>query len=81
MGTYVGLGVSLKLTSVCILGEDGARVFEGNVASEPGAIARLIRRRAPDVVRIGLESGPTSAWLTHALAAEGMQIAQRGSHR
>jgi transposase len=31
-------------------------------ASEPGAIVRLIRKRASDVVRVGLESGPTSVW-------------------
>jgi transposase len=58
METFVGLDVS-KETSVCILDKDGTRVFEGKVASEPAAIARMIRKRAPDAVRIGLESGPT----------------------
>jgi transposase len=72
MGTYVGLDVSLKETSVCILRDDGTCVFEGKVASEPRSIARLIRKQAPDAVRVGLESGPTSAWLTHALTAEGL---------
>jgi transposase len=42
MGTFVGLDVSLKETSVCILDQDGRRVFEGKVASEPAAIVRLI---------------------------------------
>ena len=74
MGTYVGLDVSLKTTSVCILGDDGSPVFEGKVATEPAALARLIRKRAPDLVRVGLESGPTSAWLTHALAAEELPV-------
>ena len=74
MGTYVGLDVSLKATSVCILGDDGARLFEGKVATEPALLAKLIRKRAPDVVRVGLESGPTSAWLTHALTAEGLPV-------
>ena len=31
MGTFVGLDVSLKETSVCILDQDGTRVFEGKV--------------------------------------------------
>ena len=44
MGTYVGLDVSLKTTSVCILGDDGSPVFEGKVATEPAALARLIRK-------------------------------------
>ena len=74
METFVGLDVSLGETSVCILDKDGTRIFEGKVASEPAAIARLIRKRAPGVVRVGLESGPTSVWLTHALTAEGLPV-------
>jgi transposase len=74
MGTFVGLDVSLKETSVCILDQDGTRVFEGKVASEPAAIVRLIRKRAPELARVGLESGPTSVWLTHALTAEGLPV-------
>jgi transposase len=66
--------VSLKETSVCILNQKGALVFEGNVASEPAAITCLIRTHAPNVVRVGLESGPTSVWLTHALLAEGLPV-------
>jgi transposase len=74
MGTYVGLDVSLKETSVCILRDDGSVVFEGKVATDPAVLARLLRKRAPDLIRVGLESGPTSAWLTHALAAEGLPV-------
>jgi transposase len=74
MGTFVGLDVSLKETSVCILDQEGTRVFEGKVASEPAAIIRLIRKRASDLARAGLESGPTSVWLTHALKAEGLPV-------
>ena len=74
METFGGLDVSLGETSVCILDKDGTRIFEGKVASEPAPIARLIRKRAPGVVRVGLESGPTSVWLTHALTAEGLPV-------
>jgi transposase len=62
MGTFVGLDVSLKATSICVLDEAGTRVFEGKAAADPAVLARLIRKRAPEVVRVGLESGPTSAW-------------------
>jgi transposase len=72
MGTFVGLDVSLKATSICVLDEAGARIFEGKAATDPTVLARLIRRRAPEVVRVGLESGPTSAWLSHALTATGV---------
>ena len=74
METFVGLDVSLKETSVCILNRQGAVVFEGKVASEPAAITRVIRKQAPNVVRVGLESGPTSVWLTHTLLAEGLPV-------
>ncbi len=49
-------------------------MFEGKVALEPAAVVRLIRKRAPDLARVGLESGSTSVWLTHALKAEGMPV-------
>jgi transposase len=74
MGMFVGLDVSLKETSVCILEQTGTRILEGKATSEPAAIARLIRKRAPDLVRVGLESGPTSVWLTHALKGEGLPV-------
>jgi transposase len=74
METFVGLDVSLKETSVCVLNQKGTLVFEGKVASEPKAIGRLIRKHATSVVRVGLESGPTSVWLTHALLAEGLPL-------
>jgi transposase len=74
MDTFVGLDVSLKEASVCVLNQQGTCVFEGKVASDPKAISRLIRKHAPNVVRVGLESGPTSVWLTHALLAEGLPV-------
>jgi transposase len=41
----------------------GAVVREGVVDSDPEAIAVYVRPTAPDAVRIGLETGPTSTWL------------------
>src|ERR1700751_3883046 len=65
METFVGLDVSLKETSVCVLNQAGTVIFEGKVVSEPKAITRLIRKHATNVARVGLESGPTSVWLSH----------------
>jgi transposase len=56
MGTFVGLDVSLKQTSVYILDQAGTRVFEGKVTSEPAAIVRLIRKRAPDWCGLALRA-------------------------
>src|SRR5262249_1404845 len=63
MEQYVALDVSLKEISVCIIDSNGAVVFEGKTATEPATLVALIRRKAPRVVRVGLETGSTSLWL------------------
>jgi transposase len=74
VGEYIGLDVSLKETSVCVVNEAGRILFEGKVPSDPIRLARLMRSKAPQPVRVGLESGQSSVWLTHALRAEGLPI-------
>src|SRR5499426_1424272 len=64
---YIGLDVSLKQTSICVVNQLGSVVREGVVDSEPEAIAAFVRTKAPRVVRIGLETGPTATWLTTEL--------------
>ena len=61
MEHYVGLDVSLKLTSICVVNQTGSVVREGVVDSDPEAIAAFVRSNA--LVRIGLETGPTATWL------------------
>ena len=63
MEYYVGLDVSLKQTSICVVNETGSVVREGVVDSDPEAIAAFVRLHAPGALRIGLETGPTSTWL------------------
>ena len=41
MKYYVGLDVSLKMTAVCIVDQEGTVIKEGTVASEPKAMAVL----------------------------------------
>jgi transposase len=67
MEQYVALDVSLKEISVCVIDGKGAVTFEGKVAAEPGALVSLIRKRAPQAARVGLETGATSPWLYHSL--------------
>ena len=57
---YVGLDVSLKHTSICVVNQAGSVVREGVVDSDPGAIAAFVRSNAREVGRIGLETGPTA---------------------
>jgi len=74
MEHYVGLDVSLKQTSICVVNETGSVLREGVVASAPEAIAAFVRSKAPDVVRIGLETGPTTTWLWTELKRLGLPV-------
>lgn len=67
MEQYVGLDVSLELTSVCVVDNSGKTLWEGKCASTPEAIATTIRAKTSQVARVGLESGPLSAWHWHEL--------------
>jgi len=74
MAHYVGLDVSLKQTSICVVSDTGSIVREGVVGSDPEAIAAFVRSRAPDAVRVGLESGPTATWLWTELRRLGVPV-------
>jgi hypothetical protein len=49
---YVGLDVSLKQTSICVVSETGSVVRECVVNSDPETIGAFVRSKPPDVVRI-----------------------------
>ena len=74
MELYVGMDVSLKETSICVVDGKGEIVSEGTVISEPAAIAAFIKAKARNAVRIGLETGPTTTWLWHELRALGLPV-------
>jgi transposase len=74
MEYYVGLDVSLKQTSICVVDQTGSVVREGVVDSDPEAISVYVRSKAPDAVRIGLETGPTSTWLWTELKRFGLPV-------
>ena len=74
MEQYVGLDVSLKETSICVLDGSGETVWQGEVSTSVETLARSIRRKAPGAVRIGLESGLLSTWLWHGLRGLGLAV-------
>jgi transposase len=74
MAHYVGLDVSLKQTAICIVDGTGKVQREGIVSSDPEAIAAFIKSYAPNVVRIGLETGPTATWLWTELRKLGLPV-------
>jgi transposase len=74
MEHYVGLDVSLKQTSICVVDQAGSVVREGVVESDPEAIAQFVRLKAPNAVRIGLETAPTATWLWTELNRLGLPV-------
>jgi transposase len=49
-------------------------VCEGVVDSDPEAISVYVRANAPNAVRVGLETGPTSTWLWTELKGLGLRV-------
>ena len=74
MEYYVGLDVSLKQTSICVVDQAGLVVRESVVDSDPEAISGYVTSKAPNAVRIGLETGPTSTWLWTELKRLGLPV-------
>ena len=74
MECYVGLDVSLKQTSICVVSRTGSVVREGVVDSDPDAIAAFVRSKAPGAIRVGLETGPTATWLWTELKQLGLPV-------
>ena len=67
MKQYVGLDVSQRETSVCVLNAAGLIVYEGKAKSDPGDLTKLLRKYAPNAERIGFETGAMASWLWHEL--------------
>src|ERR1700744_6122938 len=74
MEYYVGLDVSLKQTSICVVDQTGSVVREGVVDSDPEAISVYVKSKAPGAIRLGLETGPTSTWLWTELKQFGLPV-------
>jgi len=74
MEYYIGLDVSLKQTSICVVDQSGVIVREGVVESDPEPIASFVRSKAPGTVRIGIETGPTTTWLWTELKRLGLSV-------
>src|SRR6266498_1556229 len=74
MHHYIGLDVSVKETSVCIVDKAGKVIREVKVATKPVAILAVLTEEALAIERIGLEAGPLSQWLYSALAEAGLPV-------
>ena len=67
MSQHVGLDVSLKEVSVCVVSDTGAVLSRGGVDADPDEIAGFVARTASDVERVVHESGILAIWVTREL--------------
>jgi transposase len=74
MTHFVGLDVSQRMTAICVVDETGRRVWRGMCPTSPEAIERSVRGFAGEGVCIGLETGPLTPWLVHALRERGLEV-------
>lgn len=71
---YVGLDVSTKKTSVCVLSEDGEVVLETDVATDPLEIYAAVKPWRRSLAKVGHETGSLSPWLHKELQRAGLPI-------
>lgn len=74
MSQYVGLDVSVKEVSICVVDESGDVLARGTVTTEPDRIAAFLAVHAPDADRVVHESGIMAIWLTRELDKRGVPI-------
>jgi transposase len=74
MTHYVGLDVSQRLTSICVVDDAGRRLWRGQCTSDPEQIEWALRRHAGEGARIGIETGPMTPWLVHELRGRGLDV-------
>jgi hypothetical protein len=71
---FVGLDVSVKAKSVCVVDDAGKVVLEQKVRTEPADIIALLTSLGATYGRIGIEAGPLSQWLVNALTAAELPV-------
>jgi transposase len=74
MSTFAGFDVSQAKTHISVVDDQGKELWHGSVTTSPDALALAVQEHAVGALRIGMESGPLSPWLFHALKAKGLPI-------
>lgn len=74
MSNFIGLDVSLKTTSICIMNTAGKIVRQMTTTTNPRDIVEAISKHNLSVEKAALECGGTSHWLTGELKKLGLPV-------
>lgn len=71
MKYYAGLDVAMKETFICILNEQGHKIYESSCHTDPQLIYEELTKGRVKLEKIGLETGSLSHYLFKNLQALG----------
>lgn len=74
MGHSVGLDVSQRTTSVCVVDASGKRIWRGVCGTHPDEIDGIVRQHAGSDAKVGIETGAMTPWLIHELRDRGLEV-------
>jgi transposase len=74
MEYFAGLDVAMEETAICVIDQEGKRVLEALVATDPDAIFKALKNCAPRLRRVGHEAGSLSPWLQVELKQRGLPM-------
>src|SRR4051794_37369970 len=68
------LDASQETTCICLVDETGRVISGAKLPTCPDAVAAWLGKRAADLTRVGLETGPTAVWLWIQLHARALPV-------
>ena len=76
MAYYIGLDVSQKSTSICVIDAKGTKVVEDSALTRPADIFGWIANRVEvsEIAKVGLEATNVSSWLHTQLTKLGLPM-------
>jgi transposase len=74
MKHFIGLDVSMKTTSICIVNQNRKIIFEDIAETDPTSIFTMIKNTGLEIEKIALESGSVSHWLIQKLCNRGLPV-------
>lgn len=74
MPHYVGLDVSQKTTTICIVDEQGQQLWRGACATDPAVISARVLKHAGCNAKVGIETGAMTPWLVHGMRGAGLDV-------